>query len=167
MYAWQFAKSLWISDRLGLERFNVMQNHYNLVYREEEREMIPLCQDQTITIVPWSPLAGGFLTGKYKRGVSPNTPRSRHSSMGKWYFRTEDFDVLERVKEIASEKGVKPAQIALSWLFHKNYVAAPIVGASRVEHVDEAVEALEIKLSSDDINRLEELYQPHPVLGHE
>ena len=167
MYAWEFAKALFTSDRLGLERFTNMQNHYNLVYREEEREMNPLCEDQNIPLIPYSPLAGGFLTGQYKREETVNSPRSRFSSMGKWYFHPNDFDILDRLIEMATEKDVKPAQLALAWILHRKNVAAPIIAASRVEHVDDAVEALEIKLSPDDMNRLEELYQPHFHLGIE
>ncbi|MFQ6126560.1 MAG: aldo/keto reductase [Candidatus Heimdallarchaeota archaeon] len=167
MWAWQFTKALWTSDRLDLERFESMQNHYNLCYREEEREMIPLCQDQGIALIPWSPLARGFLTGKYKRDESPDSLRSQHDKyMKKRFFRPEDFDVVERVEELATEKGVNPAQIALAWLFHKEYITAPILGATRVEHVEEAVEALGLKLSSTDMERLEEPYKPHPILGH-
>ncbi|MFQ6126561.1 MAG: aldo/keto reductase [Candidatus Heimdallarchaeota archaeon] len=167
MWAWQFTKALWTSDRLDLERFESMQNHYNLCYREEEREMIPLCQDQGIALIPWSPLARGFLTGKYKRDVEPDSLRYRHEEyLRERFFRPEDFDVVERVEELATEKGVKPAQIALAWLFHKEYITAPILGATRVEHVEEAVETLGLKLSSTDMERLEEPYKPHPILGH-
>ncbi len=164
MYAWQFAKALFTSDRLGLERYTTMQNHYNLAYREEEREMNPLCTDQKISLIPWSPLAGGFLTGKYRRGEVIDSPRSRHSSIKNWYFRPDDFDVLEQLINMASEKEVKPTQLALAWILHKKNVASPIIGASRIEHVDDAVEALEIQLNQDDMNRLEEPYQPHPPL---
>ena len=161
MYAWEFAKALFTSDLLGLERFSTMQNHYNLVYREEEREMNPRCENKNIPLIPYSPLAGGFLTGKYKRGNPVDSPRSRVSSVGKWYFRPNDFDILDRLIEMASEKDVKPVQLALAWILHRKNVAAPIIGASKIQHVDDAVEALEIKLSPEDMNRLEELYQPH------
>ncbi len=165
MMAWQFAKSLWIADKLGLEPFRTMQNHYNLVYREEEREMLPLCKDQGIAVIPWSPLARGFLTGKYSRDAPPDTPRARSDRyLRARYFRPEDFDVVERVIEIAKEKDVKPAQIALAWLFSKEVITAPILGVTKASHVENAVEALEIKLSSDDIKRLEEPYKPHPIL---
>ena len=166
MWAWQFAKALWTSDRLNLERFVAMQNHYNLCYREEEREMIPFCQNQGIAIIPWSPLARGFLTGKYQQDQSPDSLRYQHDYLMKErYFRPEDFDVVKQVEELATEKGVKPAQIAMAWLFHKD-ITAPILGATRVEHIEEAVEALDIKLSSTDMERLEEPYKPHPILGH-
>lgn len=165
MMAWQFAKSLWIADKLGLEPFRTMQNHYNLVYREEEREMLPLCKDQGIAVIPWSPLARGFLTGKYSRDSPANTPRARSDRyLQQRYFRPEDFDVVDRVIEIAREKEVTPAQVALAWLFSKDVVTAPIVGTTKVSHVEEAVEALSIKLTDDDIARLEEPYKPHPVI---
>jgi len=165
MYAWQFAKALWTSDRLGITRFVSMQNHYNLCYREEEREMIPLCVDQGIGLIPWSPLARGFLTGKYKRGATPDSPRYRSDqNLVTRFFKPEDFDVVEAVVEIAEEKGVRPAQIALAWLFHKGVVAT-IVGATKVQHIEEAVDALTIRLGSDEIKRLEAPYRPHPVMG--
>ncbi len=167
MYAWQFAKSLWTSERLGLERFISMQNHYNLVYREEEREMIKLCQDQGIAVFPWSPLARGFLTGRYKRNQESDSARYKYDrDLTSRYFRSEDFDVVERVEEVAREKGVTTPQIACAWLLHKDYVTVPIIGVTKIEHLDAAVEALEIKLSSADIERLEEPYVTHPIIGH-
>ena len=166
MWAWQFATALWTSDRLGLERFVSMQDHYNLCYREEEREMIPLCRAQGIGILPWSPLAKGFLSGKYKRGAKPETKRFKADELlSERFFRPEDFDVVERLVEVAKEKGVSPAQVAISWLLHKG-VTAPIVGPTKLEHVEEAVAAVEVKLSEDDMHRLEEPYKPHRVIGH-
>jgi len=166
MYAWQFAKALWTSDRLGLERFVSMQNHYNLCYREEEREMIPLCKDQGVALIPWSPLARGFLTGRYKRGEMVDSARLRSDRwLKERFFRPEDFDVVERVEAIAKEKGVSMAQVALAWLFEKG-VTAPIIGATKVQHVEEAVEALDTHLTADEIRRLEEPYKLHPVIGH-
>jgi aryl-alcohol dehydrogenase (NADP+) len=166
MWAWQFAKALWTSDRLGLVRFESMQNHYNLCYREEEREMIPLCRDQNIAIIPYSPLARGFLSGKYKRGVTPDSIRYKSETFfSKYFFTGQDFDIVERVGRIAVEKDVKPAQIALSWILHKG-VTSPILGATKVEHVEEAIESLDIKLDSDDMKYLEEHYQPREILGH-
>jgi aryl-alcohol dehydrogenase-like predicted oxidoreductase len=166
MYAWQFSKALWTSDRLGLTRFISMQNHYNLCYREEEREMIPLCRDQGIGLIPWSPLARGFLTGKYKRGVTPNSIRYRTDpNLAERFFKPEDFDVLEEVLRVADEKDATPSQIALAWLFHKG-VTAPVIGATKVQHVEEAVEALSVRLEPDDIRRLEAPYKPHPIMGH-
>ena len=166
MWAWQFERALWISDRLGLERFVSMQNHYNLCYREEEREMIPLCHDQGIGLLPWSPLAKGFLSGKYKREEKPNSKRFKSDELlGERFFRPEDFDVVERLEEVAKEKDVSPAQVAVSWLLHKG-VTAPIVGPTKLEHVEEAVAAIDVKLSEDDMRRLEEPYRPHRVIGH-
>lgn len=166
MYAWQFSKALWTSERLGLRRFISMQNHYNLCYREEEREMIPLCRDQGIGLIPWSPLARGFLTGKYVRGKTPDSVRYRSEHfLDEKFFKPEDFDVLEEVVRVAKEKDVTPSQISLAWLLHKG-VTAPIVGATRLQHIEEAVEALSVHLSSDDIRRLEAPYKPHPVMGH-
>ena len=167
MYAWQFEKSLWMAERYGLEPFKTMQNHYNLVYREEEREMIPLCIDQGIGLIPWSPLARGFLSGKYKRNENVETVRAKSDRFLQDFFKfSEDFDIIEHVIELAQEKGVKPSQIALSWLFNKTYINAPILGATKVEHVEDAVEALDITLTTEDIKRLEEPYKPHPILGH-
>ncbi len=165
MYAWQLAKALFTSDRLGVARFISMQNHYNLCYREEEREMIPFCKDQGIALIPWSPLARGFLTGRYKRGGKADTPRYRSDKyFADRFFKPEDFDVVERAEEIAKEKGVTVSQIALAWLLHKG-VCAPIIGATKVEHLEDAVSSLEVKLSSDDMKRLEEPYKPHRIIG--
>ena len=166
MWAWQFERALWTSDRLGLERFVTMQDHYNLCYREEEREMIPLCRDQGVGLLPWSPLAKGFLSGRYRRGEKPDSRRFNSDELlGERFFRPEDFDVVERTETVAKEKGVCPAQVAISWLLHKG-VTAPIVGPTKVEHVDEAVSALDVKLNGDDMRRLEEPYRPHRVIGH-
>ena len=171
-FAWQFLSALHTSEKLGLEKFVSMQNHYNLVYREEEREMIPLCKEAGIAIIPWSPLARGFLTGKYKRGETPKSVRYENERMGgrnllaERYFRPEDFDVLETVTAVAKEKDVSPSQVALAWLLHKQ-VTAPIIGVTKTQHIEEAVEALEIKLDSNDMKRLEAPYKPHPIIGHE
>ncbi len=167
MWAWQFAKALSTSDRLGLERFVSMQNHYNLCYREEEREMNALCKEEGVGLLPWSPLGKGFLSGKYKRGQSSDAVRYKSDELlTTRFFRPEDFDVLENAAAIAQEKGVSVAQVAISWLLHKG-VTAPIVGVSKIEHVEEAVQAVELQLSKDDMARLEEPYKPHRVLGHE
>jgi len=167
MFAWQFLKSLYVSDRLGLEKFVSMQNHYNLLYREEEREMIPLCKAEGIGLIPWSPLARGFLTGKYKRNETPNSKRYESDRyLSERYFTQEDFDVLDVVASLAKEKDVTPSQISLAWLLHKG-VTAPIIGASKPEHVEEAVKAIEIKLEADEMKRLEAGYRPHPIIGHE
>jgi 1-deoxyxylulose-5-phosphate synthase len=168
MWAWQFAKALHSSDTLGLERFTTMQNHYNLAYREEEREMIPLCRSEGIPLLPWSPLGRGFLTGKYKRKAEPESIRYRKDRyLGGRYFRPEDFDVLERLEQVAKEKGLKPAQVALAWLLQKKGVASPIIGPTNVGQLEELVEAAEVKLKPAEVDRLEEPYKPHPVLGHE
>lgn len=166
MFAWQFAKALFTSDLLGIARFVSMQNHYNLCYREEEREMIPLCKDQGVALIPWSPLARGFLTGKYRRNQTPEGARYRSDQLlPQRFFKPEDFDVVERAEEIAKEKGVTISQIALAWLLHKG-VTAPIIGATKIEHVEEAVASCELKLSEEDLKRLEEPYKLHPILGH-
>jgi len=168
MWAWQFARALYTSDRLGLERFKTMQNHYNLAYREEEREMIPLCRAESVPLLPWSPLGRGFLTGKYKRRVKPSSIRYKTDTyLSTRYFKPEDFDVLERLEEVAKEKGVTAAQLALAWLINKDGVASPIVGPTKLEQLEELVEATELHLKHTDIKRLEEPYRPHPVLGHE
>ena len=165
MYSWQFAKALFTADLLGTTRFSCMQNHYNLCYREEEREMIPLCKDQGIAIISWSPLARGFLTGKYLRKKKATSVRYKTDHyLANRFFRPEDFDVVERNVEVAKEKGVTPGQLALAWLLKKG-ITAPILGATKVEHVEEAVEALSVKLSPDDVARLEEPYKLHRVIG--
>lgn len=167
MFAWQFAKALHISEKHGWARFVSMQNHYNLVYREEEREMIPLCRDEGIGLIPWSPMARGFFAGDRQRGGGGTTTRSKSDPFaGELYFREEDFIVAERVQEIARERGVTGPQIALAWLLNKPYITAPIIGATKMEHLNQAIAALEIQLSHEEIKRLEEVYRPHPVLGH-
>ena len=168
MYAWQFAEMLHTSNRLGLSRFITMQDHYNLVYREEEREMIPLCRAQGIGLIPWSPLARGFLAGNRRRASEGfgETTRAKTDEFGqKLYYQESDFAVLERVTEVAGRRGVPAAQIALAWLLHQPGVTAPIIGASKMQHLDDAVQALELKLSEDELRALAEPYRPHPVLG--
>ncbi|MDG6991016.1 MAG: aldo/keto reductase [Nitrososphaerota archaeon] len=168
MWAWQFAKSLYTSERLGLERFKTMQNHYNLAYREEEREMIPLCREEGVSLIPWSPLGRGFLTGRYKRRAKPTGKRyTKDRYLSGRYFKPEDFDVVESLEEVAEEKGAKPAQVAIAWLLTKDNVASPIIGPTKVEQLDELAEAADLHLNPTDIKRLEEPYRPHPVLGHE
>lgn len=168
MWAWQFAKALYTSDRLGLERFKTMQNHYNLAYREEEREMIPLCRSEGIPLLPWSPLGRGFLTGRYRRRAKPKGVRYRKDRyLGARYFRPEDFDVVERLVEVAKSKGAKPAQVALAWLLSKDDVASPIIGPTGVEQLDELAQAVDLHLKAADVKLLEEPYRPHRVLGHE
>ncbi len=167
MFAWQFLKSLYISESHGWTKFVSMQNHYNLIYREEEREMIPLCIDQGIGLIPWSPLARGFFAGDRKRGGGGETVRANSDPFGTdLYFREEDFTVADCVAEIAKERGVSGSQIALAWILSKPYITAPIIGATKMDHLEQAIAALDIQLSEDEIKRLEELYKPHPVLGH-
>jgi aryl-alcohol dehydrogenase (NADP+) len=169
MFAWQFAKMLHTSDRRGLSRFVTMQNHYNLVYREEEREMNPLCVAEGIGLLPWSPLARGFLTGN-RRGRDQgfgDTPRAKTDDYAqRMYYQESDFAVVERVTEIARRRGVSNAQVALAWLLHQPGVTAPIIGASKMQHLDDAVQAVELKLSDEELKALAEPYRPHPVLGH-
>jgi aryl-alcohol dehydrogenase-like predicted oxidoreductase len=167
MYAWQFAKALHASERNGWARFVSMQNHYNLVYREEEREMIPLCRDQGVGLIPWSPLARGFLAGNRTREKSGDTVRARTDDFARdLYYQADDFAVAERLQEVAREHARKPTEIALAWILSRPGLTAPIIGASKMAHLDDAVAALDVKLSDDDVKRLEEPYHPHPVLGH-
>lgn len=167
MFAWQFMKALYVSEVNGWAKFVSMQDHYNLVYREEEREMIPLCKDQGIGLIPWSPMARGFFAGNRKRGGGGETTRARSDPFAdELYFREEDFLVADRAAEVAKEHSVTASQIALAWLLNKPHISAPIVGSSRIEHLDQAIAALEIKLSDEEIKRLEEPYQPHPIRGH-
>lgn len=166
MYSWQFAKALYTADLHGLTRFVSMQPHYNLIYREEEREMLPLCQDQKIAVIPWSPLARGLLTGN-RTSARNETLRARTDEFGKkLYYMDSDFDVVNRLTKIASQKKLPNAQVALAWMLSKPAITAPIIGASKPGHLEDAVAALSVKLTPEEINQLEELYQPHPVLGH-
>jgi 1-deoxyxylulose-5-phosphate synthase len=167
MYAWQFAKALYLADLHGWTRFVSMQNHYNLVYREEEREMLPLCREEKIGVIPWSPLARGFLTGTRRRGGGDETSRSRSDDLAtNRYFKETDFQIVDRVLDLATRRCVSPAQIALAWLLHQPGVTAPIIGVTKIHQLEEAVAALEIELADDECHFLEELYQFHPVLGH-
>lgn len=167
MFAWQFAKAQYTADLHGWTRFVAMQNHYNLVYREEEREMLPLCLDQGVGAIPWSPLARGFLTGNRRPEDRTPTTRARSDDFAHhMYYQPEDFAVVERVVALAEQHGAKPAQIALAWLLHKPAVSAPVIGATKMHHLEEAVAAAEIRLSDEEVRYLEELYRPHPVLGH-
>ncbi|MGE5441918.1 MAG: aldo/keto reductase [Bacteroidota bacterium] len=167
MYAWQFAKAQRVAERNGWTPFVSMQNHYNLIYREEEREMIPQCIDQGVGVIPWSPLARGFLVGTRTREGERRTRRSETDPLqDEWYGRPEDFDVVDRLNEVAGERGAPPARVALAWLLHKPGVTAPIVGATKVGHLEDALAATELELSPDEISRLEEPYRPNRVLGH-
>lgn len=165
MFAWQFAKAQHLAEAAGGTRFVSMQNHYNLVYREEEREMIPLCLDQGVGLLPWSPLARGLLTGSRRRGGAGETARSDSDPVADMY-QDADFDVVEAVQSVAADRGVPPAPVALAWLLSRPGVTAPIVGATKLSHVDDAAAALELTLTEDERARLEAPYRPHPVLGH-
>lgn len=169
MRAWELSKMLHAADRLGLTRFVSMQNHLNLAYREEEREMIPLCRDEGVGLIPYSPLARGFLAGGRrpgKLGEQGETMRAKTDDIAdRYYFADNDFAVAARVEEVAKERGVKPAQVALAWVLKQPGVAAPIIGASRPQQLDEAVAALDITLSEEELKRLEEPYQPHRWRG--
>jgi aryl-alcohol dehydrogenase-like predicted oxidoreductase len=167
MYAWQFAKAQYTAGAHGWTRFVSMQNHYNLIYREEEREMIPQCIDQGVGVLPWSPLARGVLAGNRSRGGERHTTRAGSDAFGdSLYNQPADFDVADRAAEIAKERGVPPAQVALAWLLHKPGVTAPIVGATKQPQMEDALAAEQLSLSEEEITRLEEPYVPHGVLGH-
>lgn len=166
MYSWQFCKALYLADRHGWTRFVSMQNHYNLLYREEEREMMGLCATEGIGVIPWSPLARGYLARPWSE--EPETSRAETDAFGKTlYSQTKEADrqVVERVGRVASERGVPMAQIALAWMLSKPTVTSPIVGATRQQHLEDAVAALDVRLSAEEIAVLEEAYIPHPVLG--
>ena len=167
MFAWQFAKAQYGADLHGWTRFSSMQNHYNLLYREEEREMIPQCIDQGIGVIPWSPLARGVLTGSRTRTGERHTTRANSDAFGDALYSAADFDVVDRVAAVAAERGVPAAQVALAWLLHRPGVTAPIVGATRPAHLQDALAAPELELSQEEMRRLEEPYVPHPVLGHQ
>jgi len=167
MYAWQFVKLLFLADRHGWTRFVSMQNHYNLVYREEEREMLPLCRDQGIAVIPWSPLARGFLAGNRDRTDRGATTRAQTDQFAHdMYYSPADFTIAERVADLAQQRGCTPSQIALAWVLSKPDVTAPIVGASKLQHLDELVAAAEIRLDGQEIALLEASYEPHRILGH-
>ena len=167
MFAWQFMKMLAVADAHGWTRFVSMQNHYNLVYREEEREMMPLCREEGIGVIPWSPLARGFLAGNRRREDRGETIRARTDDFAhRLYYADSDFTIAERVVELAARRGVKPTQIALAWLLAKPGLTAPIIGASKLPHLDEAVAALDLRLDAAEMAFLEEPYQPHAILGH-
>jgi aryl-alcohol dehydrogenase (NADP+) len=167
MYAWQFAKAQHVAIVNGWTPFVSMQNHYNLIYREEEREMIPLCIDQGIGLIPWSPLARGFLAGNRTQDKGGDTARSKSDSYAhSMYYSDADFAIVEQVRAVAGQHGVKPAQIALAWMLHKPGITSPIIGASKLYQLDEAAAALEIRLTPEQTAALEAPYQPKGIYGH-
>ncbi len=162
MYAWQFAKHQHVAERHGWTKFVSMQNHYNLLYREEEREMLPLCADQGVGVLPWSPLARGRLT----RDWGTTTERSSTDNFGNRLYQDGDRAIVEAVTRIAGDRGVPRAQVALAWLLHQSTVAAPIVGAAKPQHIEDAVAAVELELSEKELEELEQPYTPHAISGH-
>ena len=164
MYAWQFAKALFTSDLHGWTRFVSIQPHYNLAYREEEREMLPLCQDQKIAVIPWSPLAKGRLARKPSK-EQDETLRVQTDAFGKRLYSDEDLKIAQRVNDVAEAHGLPMAQVALAWMLSKPVITAPIVGTTKPHHLDDAVAAVSVQLTPDEIRHLEEAYQPHPILG--
>jgi aryl-alcohol dehydrogenase (NADP+) len=167
MFAWQFAKMLYKADEFGLTRFVAMQNHYNVVYREEEREMIPLCVEEGVGLIPYSPLARGFVAGNRRVEDFGDTSRSKTDELAKkYYYSKSDFEIVERISAIAKRRGVSNAQVALAWILAQRGVAAPIVGASRMNHLEDAVNALSLELSGEEIENLSSAYGPHAVYGH-
>jgi 1-deoxyxylulose-5-phosphate synthase len=166
MYAFEFMRALSVSERRGISRFVTMQNHYNLVYREEEREMLPLCAAENVAVIPWSPLARGLLAGTRRQLGDDSTPRSASDGLDRiLYDQPSDLAVVEAVKKVAAARGVAPAQVALAWLLGNPVVAAPIVGATRLEHLDDAIAATEIALEPSEVEAIEAPYRPHPVRG--
>jgi 1-deoxyxylulose-5-phosphate synthase len=166
MHSWQFAKALYTADLHGWTRFVSMQNHYNLLYREEEREMMPLCTDQKIGVIPWSPLARGLLTGHHTK-ERMETLRAQTDEYSRYlYTMDSDFAIITRLSEVAAARGIPEAQVALAWMLSKPFVTAPIIGASKPGQIEDAIAALSVKLTGDEIKKLEELYEPHPVRGH-
>jgi len=166
MAAWQFSKALYLAKEHGWHRFVAMQNHYNLVYREEEREMIPLCVDQGVALIPWSPLARGFLTGTRNR-EGGSTTRSQVDTMAKdMYYSEDDFQVADAVSAVAKQRGVSAAQVACAWVLQAPGVTSPIIGATKTEHLRDLIRSVDLKLSADEVAALEKPYKPHRVLGH-
>jgi aryl-alcohol dehydrogenase-like predicted oxidoreductase len=168
MFAWQFAKAQHTAQAAGWTRFSSMQNHYNLVYREEEREMLPLCLDQGVGVIPWSPLARGLLAGSRPRdGAGPQqTVRAGSDPLAGEMYTSDDFDVVDAVRAVAAGRGVPAAQVALSWLLRQPAVSAPIVGATRLAHLEDAIAAVDLTLDDAEAARLEAPYRPHRILGH-
>ena len=169
MYAWQFSKYLHTQEKLGATKFVSMQDFYNLVYREEEREVLPLCRDQGIGVIPWSPLARGFLAGNRSRDGEAQTTRAKSDAniLAPSAFREGDYEIRDRVDAMAKEKGVTSAQIALAWLLHQPVVTAPIVGAFKMKHLEDAIAAVDVKLSDDEVKALSKGYQTRRIMGHQ
>ena len=169
MYAWQFSKYLHTQEKLGVTKFVSMQDFFNLVYREEEREMLPLCRDQGIGVIPWSPLARGFLAGNRSRDGEAQTTRAKSDAniLTPTAFREGDYEIRDRVDAMAKERGVTSAQIALAWLLHQPVVTAPIVGASKMKHLDDAIASVNVKLSDDEVKGLSKGYQTRRIMGHQ
>jgi 1-deoxyxylulose-5-phosphate synthase len=165
MYAWQFARAQHVAERNGWTKFVSMQNHLNLIYREEEREMLPLCIEDGIGVIPWSPLARGLLAGNRGRGGDKRTTRAQTDGIADALYTDADFVVVDRLEEVAAQRGLPPAQVALAWLLHKPGVTAPIVGATKPGHLEDALAATDVALSPAEIARLEEPYVPHAVAG--
>src|SRR4030095_12849049 len=167
MWAWQLMKLVGLHRANGFAPFVSMQNYVNLIYREEEREMLPLCREEGIAVTPWSPLARGFLAGNRRQDDRGDTARGKTDDLShRYYHGAADMAIADRAAELAGRKGVTPAQIALAWLLSKPGVTAPIVGASKLPHLDDAIAAIDLTLDAEDVRFLEECYQPHPVLGH-
>src|SRR3954447_3693104 len=167
MHSWQFAKSLYLADLHGWTRFVSMQNHYNLAYREEEREMLPFCREEGIGVIPWSPLARGFLAGNRRKADLGDTVRAKKDDYAhNLYYAPSDFEVVDRVTEIAQRRGVPNAQVALAWVLQQPGITSPIIGASKMKHLDDAIAGLAVQLDSAELKALAEPYQPHRVLGH-
>lgn len=162
MWAWQFAKALFVAEQRGWTRFVSMQDHYNLLYREEEREMLALCADQGIGVIPWSPLARGRLTREW----GTTTARTETDEFGKTLYPDSDRVIAERVEEVAASRGVPRAQVALAWLLSKPVVSSPIIGATKASHIEDAVAAVDLELTADEVAKLEEPYEPHAIAGH-
>ncbi|MFN0121255.1 MAG: aldo/keto reductase [Blastocatellia bacterium] len=164
MPAWKFARMLYTADRMGLTRFATMQNHYNLIYREEEREMNPLCLAEGVGLIPYSPLARGFVAGNRRADDYGETLRSKTDDLAqRFYYQPSDFTVVERITEIATRRGVANARIALAWVLARPGVSAPIIGASKPHHLEDAIAALEIRLDEEEMRMLDAAYQPHPA----
>ena len=166
MYAWQFSKALYTADLHGWTGFVSMQNHYNLIYREEEREVLPLCRDRGIGVIPWSPLARGFLAGNRNKQGGETTRAKTDGYAKEMYYQDDDFAIADRLSEVASARKLPNMQVALAWILSKPGVTAPIIGVTKLPHLDDALAALSVQLTADEIQNLEEPYQPHRILGH-